>query len=321
MIDLSDQGHVADEEIPRHLFKFGLIGLNEIIGNKGGIPGGSIIQIIANQKCGKTTLALDLIANAQKEGNLKEIEVKISKKETRKVNALYVDFERSFDKDYAQILGVDTSKLYILKCDYAEESFKITEQFLIEGIQIVVLDSIGMLIPKSEEDKTAEDNEKMAASANLLTRNLKRLIPLADHADALVVLINQYRAELSTFSKTNKKPAGGYFVGYASKLILELARVKNDLEQAEAKVEVFIAKTKFGAEGQKMHFFLEYGKGPDYLEHVLTIAIKYGIIKEATGKRLSYKDLNAHGIEQAKERFPVTEIQNAVMEIVKKKEY
>src|SRR6185503_7223772 len=133
----------ADEPKERHYFPSGILALNYIMADNGGrgIPGGSLVQLIGEPKSGKSTLSLDFIAQAQRSG-IKEVKL-----EDRSVNALYLDFEHSFDPLYAELLGVDLTKLLVITPFYAEEGFDLAEAFVMKGIQVVVVDSMGMLIP------------------------------------------------------------------------------------------------------------------------------------------------------------------------------
>jgi recombination protein RecA len=119
--DYKDSIRIASTEVTHHRFETGLIGLNAALGIDGYIPGGSIIQLIGEPKHGKSTLSLDMIATAQRSG-IKDIEIQDGKN-TRAVNALYLDFEHSFDPVYAKYIGVDTDKLLVVEARYGEEAF------------------------------------------------------------------------------------------------------------------------------------------------------------------------------------------------------
>lgn len=302
----------ADTVKERHYFPSGILALNSIVANNGGkgIPGGTIIELLGDPKHGKTTLSLDYIAQAQKTG-LKEIEVP-NGKTTRFINTVILDFEHSFDPSYATKLGVDVTKVYIVSTLYAEDGFEIALQFLLGGLQLLVIDSVGMLVSRSEEDKTQQDNEKIGSEAKALTRFIKSANALADTADALIIIINQYRANLSPMARSDKKPFGARILQYAAKVIIKVTRIKNVTGRSE--VEVFIEKTKYGPEGLKAHFDLVFGEGPDYKNHILTLAKEYGIVAGTTW--LSYKDMKAQGIQQAADMFPIEDIAEQVKKVL-----
>jgi recombination protein RecA len=302
--DHKDSIRVGSAHVKHHKFTTGLLGLNAAVGVDGYIPGGSIIQLIGEPKHGKSTLATDIVAQAQQSG-IKEVEIPDGKA-TRSINALWLDFEHSFDPEYAAILGVDLEKLLILEPRYGEEGFDIVEAFLSEGLQLVVVDSVPMFEPKSEQDKTfADDPEKMSSNANPLTRILRRMLHLVSAADALMILINQYRANISQMSRKEKKPYGARAIQYVARVTIELVRVKN--EDTRAHVIATVEKTKLGPEGKQVPFQLEFGKGINYTQHIFELATTAGIIEKG-GAWYYYKDMQAHGEAKAMEIFPIDEI-------------
>jgi recombination protein RecA len=294
----------ADTPQERIYFKSGVLALNSIIANNNGrgIPGGTIMQLLGKPKNGKSTLSLDYIAQAQQLG-LNEVEVPDGKT-TRMVNTLILDFEHSFDATYAAMIGVDVSKVYIVKTLYAEDGFEIALQFLLAGIQLVVVDSVGALIAKSEEDKAQTDNEKVGSEAKALGRFIKAANALSDLSNALVIVINQYRANLSPMARSDTKPYGGHLLQYLSKVIVKVTRIKNVADRTT--VEAYVEKTKFGPEGMKAEFDIVFGAGVDYAGHILTLAKEYGIVTGTTW--LYYGDLKAQGMEAAKKLFPLDDI-------------
>lgn len=300
----------ADQPRERYHFRSGILALNYIIANNGGlgIPGGTIVQLLGEAKHGKSTLSLDFIAQAQKTA-LKEVQIPIGKV-VRTINAAILDFEHSFDPVYAESLGVDITKLLVLTPVYAEDGFNIAEALLEEGLQVLVIDSVGMLVSASEEDKGYDDNEKIGSEAKVLGRFLKRANALADVGNALIIVINHYRANLSPMARSDKKPYGARILQYAVKATIKVTRVSTKGDRAE--VEAFIEKTKFGPEGLKASFNIVFGKGIDYAQHILTLAIGYGII-EKRGAWYYYRDYKAQGMDQATEIMPIDIIQQDIV--------
>lgn len=296
---------LGSEEKEHHYFPTGIIALNKAIGDIRGIRGGTILQLIGQPGHGKSTLSLDFIAQAQ-QTNIKEIALPSGKT----INTIYADFERTFDKTYAQALGVDIDKVLVIKTPFAEQTFNIIEELMAAGIQMVVVDSIPMIIPKSEEDKGFEDNEKMAAAASILGRFAKRAIQLADNADALVILINQYRANLSPMAHTDKKPYGAWSIRHAIRVNIELTKIKTEADRI--KIKAFVEKTKLGATGKVVEYDMINGEGPDYTGHILTLGIDYGIVTKK-GAWFVYKDLKAQGLNNAGSLFPIAEIKGLVL--------
>lgn len=266
-----------------------LLSLNLAIGTIKGIQGGNIVQFIADAKAGKTTLALDIISCAQKMNRL----------------CSFLDFERTYSPAYASALGVDNDKLLLIKAPYAETGLEIAEQLLNSGVQVLVIDSVPAAVPGSEEDKTMTLVEKMASSAGLWTRFLKRIIPIADDTDAIVILINQHRANLSQFARTDKKPYGARFIQYASSLTLQLERTKN--EKGKSDVSITITKNKQAPEGNKTDVVLQHGRGFRADLDVIKLAIAEGII-EQKGSWFTYKDIKVQGDDNAALKLPIDEL-------------
>ena len=304
--EYDDYLYLGDEDHSnRARFPSGLLYLNQAVGDMRGFTSG-IVQILGAEATGKTTLSFDIIAHSQKTG-VKEIELPSG----RKINTLFLDFERSFDKQYAETCGVDTSKVLVIKTPFAEQTFDLTEQLLIEGIQLIVIDSIAMIIPASEADKSFEENTKVASEAQPIGRFLKRVNQLADDADALVLMINQYRSNISPMARTDKKPYGAWIVKHVIKLTIELARVKREDDRMH--IEAYVAKNKMGAIGKKVCYEIAHGKGIDLMQNIFLLAVDYGIIEQTGKGRYSYGDLKAHGESKALETFPMDEIKQKVI--------
>jgi recombination protein RecA len=300
----------ADEETNPHYFPFGILSLNHIIAdnNGKGIEGGSIVQLLAENKRGKSTLALDLLAQAQRT-NLTTLDIN-----GRKINAAVLNFEQSYDRHYAARIGVDNSKVWLIDDLYAEDAFNIAESLITNGLQFLLIDSVAMAVPQSESDKTLDESSKVAAEASIIGRFLKRInVILTDQQ--LVVLVNQYRANMSAMSRSDRKPYGAKIIQYVVKLTIELERIKN--EDNRTTVQALVSKTKFGAEGRKITFDIEFGKGIDYNGHTLDLALQFGIV-ERKAAWYYYGELKANGAENAKENFPMDEIKKQVINYMEK---
>lgn len=279
-------------------FPFSLLSLNLAVGDIRGVRSGRIMQLIGNPSSGKSTLALDLIANAQKAG----------------IKCAYVDFERTFDPEYSKTLGVNLETLQMVKPDYAEQGLEITELLIKEAnVQLVVIDSIPAAVPSVESEKGYDDAEKMAVAASYITRFCRRVIPIVDNYNALIVILNQYRANISTLARSESKPYGPRALGYASSLIVELVRVKN--EDVKTIVQAKATKNKMAPERKMAEFTLVYGEGPDYKNDIIVLAEQYGIVTKR-GAWYVYEDLKVQGVDLAKKQFPVDEIRAKILEEV-----
>jgi recombination protein RecA len=272
--------------------------LNLAVGDIRGIKAGRIVQLIGNPSSGKSTLALDLIANAQRQG----------------LQCAYVDFERTFDAGYSETLGVNLDSLRMVKPDFAEQGLEITELLVKEGnIQLVVIDSIPAAVPSSESEKGYNDAEKMAVAAGYITRFCRRVVPIVDNYNAIVLILNQYRANISTLARSESKPYGPRALGYASSLIIELTRVKN--EELKTIVQARVTKNKLAPERKMSEFTLVYGTGPEVAVDLLTLAEQYGIVIKR-GAWYVYGESKAQGIDNAKNLFPLEEIKAKLLEEV-----
>lgn len=282
-------------KVPDEWFVFSLLSLNLLVGGKG-LRGGRIVQFLGNKSSGKSTLSLDIIKNAQQAG---------------KVCAI-IDFERTYDPEYARFLGLNTDDIILVKPDTAETGLDIAEQLIDSGVSVVVIDSIAAPITKSEKEKDLNDNEKMAASAGLITRFLKRMIPKLDNSGALLILINQNRANISSMSRKETKPFGAQAIQYLSSVTMELSRIKNG--EDESIVQVMTEKNKQGGiERRKAEITMEYGKGFDIPGDIIALAIEQDLINKR-GTWLYYgSEYKAQGFEQAKTLFPIESIRERLM--------
>lgn len=308
--DYKDYLHFADQDISPHYFPFGIVALNYAISEDAkGISGGAIIQLLAENKRGKTTLGLDLLSHAQ-QTSLQEIDIN-----GRKINAAIIDFENTYDKRYAAKLGVDNSKVLVIRGIYAEQAFNIAETLMMDGLQFLLIDSVAMAVPASENDKAFDESAKVAAEAGTISRFLKRVNTIINETQ-LVVLINQYRANMSPMARSDKKAYGARVIQYVVKLTIELERIKNEADRAT--VQALISKNKLGGkEGQKVTFDIVYGSGIDYAGHTLDLALQFGIV-ERKGAWYVYGSEKAQGADNAKETFPMKEIEKKVKDYMEK---
>lgn len=288
----------------KHYFPIGVTALHYITSPNGGIPGGSIIQLLGENGHGKSTLAMDLLANAQRSG-LKEVVIN-----EQSYNAVVLDFERSFDEDYAELFGVDVDKVYVVRTRFAEDSFNVAETALLQGIQFFLVDSIGMLVAKEEADKDHNDPEKLAAEAKALGRFIKHANAYMD-GKTLIVVINQYRANIAKIGHApDKKGYGAKIMQYANKLTWELRRVKQ--EDDRDYIEIFVAKNKLGGKkGVKAEFQILSTEGIDYAQHIFDLAIEFDIVKQK-GAWYYYDDIKVQGSEKAKKELPMDIIKDKV---------
>ena len=290
----------GEDELARTIVYYptSLLSLNVAIGDIRGIRGGRIVQLIADAGTGKTSLALDIVANAQKSNHA----------------CAMLDAERTYDPVYGAALGIDNSNFSIIKAPYAETGLEIVEYLIRDaGIKVVVIDSIPACLPKSEEEKDMNANEKMAASAGLWTRFCKRIVgPLADN-DALLILINQWRSNLSPMARTDKKAYGAKQIEYSSGLTLQLQRVKT--EQDNYRVSITVSKNKQGPLGNKTDVTLTHGIGFRADIDLIEVAVEHGIVdKSGAWFYFDNKTYKGQGIENACKNLPLDTIRAALIE-------
>lgn len=318
LAEFDDYFDFADEVQEHQTYPSSILGLNYALNNMQGIPGGTIMQIVGDTGTGKTTLALDFLANAQKRG-IKELEITNGKKGVRTINAAFIDFERTFDANYASLIGVDVSKVLLITSKWGEQAFALLEALLDEGLQFAIVDSIPMFIPQSEEDKSVTENEKMASRAGVLSRVLPRLINLVAEADALVIILNQFRAELNQMTRRTKKPFGARVMQYISKLTLELARIEN--KDGKMQIKAIVEKSKINSvAGRSVEYQIVHTQGINVNQHILELALQFGIVDKA-GAWYYYPDrvaptVRAQGEDKALETMPFDEIKEKVMKVL-----
>lgn len=286
----------ADIVKERTYIPIGPLSLNLAIGDARGVQTGRIVQIFGKESSGKSTLSLDTIAQCQR-ANAFQI--------------LYVDFERSFDHEYAEACGVNLNTLLIAKPDTTETGFDIIEAAAKSGdIKLIVVDSIAATKPSSENDKDYSDNPKMASVGGLLTRFVNRIVPILDDDDVLLILLNQMRANFSTMSQEKEIPYGGLALQYNSSVKLLVQKIKT--EDKRQTTQVIVRKNKVSTPQGRTEFFIDYGAGINHRADILHLAESYEIITRK-GAWYSFGDLRAQGLDNACEVFPVDDIRQILL--------
>ena len=295
--DLDRYIRSATFEPERHFIPSSLPTIQTLIDNKQGFQSGRFLELVGDYSTGKTTLALDLLANAQRLGH----------------KCAYADVERTFDRRYADVLGVDTSALDMIYADTAENNLAVVETLARRGYGLIVIDSIPALVPSLVvEDDPTEGSvkdidytkpKKMAALGTLLTDWVRRMVPIIDYHNTLVICINQYRANFSTMSRQNKKPYGPWIYNHALTWRLELARIEN--EEDTATVQCKVSKNKLGKERGIGKYQIVYGAGLNVKEDILRNAVQANIVTRK-GAWYYHKDISAQGEQKAFSAFDFT---------------
>lgn len=290
---------VASEDRPRSYISLGPLSLNLAVGNPKGVKAGRIVQIVGKFSSGKSTLALDIIAQYQRQ---------------YEAPAIYVDFERSFDADYASSAGVDVDRLHIVTADSTEDGFNIIEALVKTGeIRLIVVDSIAAAKSSSEDGKEYDDNARMASSAGAITRFCNRIVPLLDNYDTLLVVLNQLRANFSTLSPEKEIPFGSKSLQHAVSITIQTVALHTTDQETE--VQATIKKNKVGAPRRVAKYFIRYGHGIDHAQDIVNLGIERGIVQKA-GAWFSYEGKKAQGMTRACDEFPVDEIKERILNAI-----
>lgn len=253
----------------------------------GGIPKGKIIEIFGPESSGKTTLALHVIAEAQKRGGI----------------AVFIDAEHALDPKYAQKIGVDLDNLYISQPDYGEQALEIAESLLRSGaVDVIVIDSVAALVPKDElEGEIGEAH--VGKQARLMAQALRKLKSLAHNANAAVIFINQLREKIGVMFGNPETTPGGRALKFFADMRLDVRRIGDAKEgdsRIGSRVRVKVVKNKLAPPFREAEFDMIYGEGICKLCDLIDTASELGVIKKS-GAWYSYGEIRlGQGRDQAK---------------------
>ncbi len=265
----------------------GSISLDAALGI-GGIPRGRVIEIYGSESSGKTTLALHMIAEAQKLGGV----------------AVFIDAEHALDPVYAKKLGVDIDNLYISQPDTGEQALEIAETLVRSGgIDIIVIDSVAALVPKAEIEGEMGDSH-MGLQARLMSQALRKLTSVLSKSNTAAVFINQVRYKIGVMFGNPMTTPGGLALKFHSSVRLEVKRIgtikKGDVAVGNS-VLVKVVKNKVAPPFKEAHFDMMYNQGISKYGEVLMLGTNFGLI-EKLGTWYSYKgDKMGQGKDNAME--------------------
>jgi recombination protein RecA len=253
----------------------------------GGVPRGRVVEIFGPEASGKTTMALHILAEAQKKGGV----------------AAFVDAEHAMDASYAKVLGVDLDNLLLSQPDTGEQALEITETLVRSGaVDVIVVDSVAALVPRAEiEGEMGESH--MGLQARLMSQALRKLTGTISKSKACVIFVNQTRMKIGVMFGNPETTTGGLALKFYSSIRLDIRRISNIKEGDEVKGSrnrVRVVKNKVAPPFKEAQFDIIYGKGISRPGELIDLGTQINLV-EKSGAWYSYKgERMGQGRENAK---------------------
>jgi recombination protein RecA len=273
--------------VPISVISTGSISFDAALG-VGGVPRGRVIEIFGPESSGKTTIALQVIAEAQKQGGM----------------AAFVDAEHALDPIYARKLGVDVDNLLVSQPDYGEQALEIAEALVRSGaIDVLVVDSVAALVPKAELDGEMGDSH-VGLQARLMSQALRKLTGIVSKSRTSLIFINQIREKIGVMFGNPETTTGGRALKFYSSVRIDIRRIgaikEGDIVVGN-RTKVKIVKNKTAAPFREAEFDIIYGEGISHEGDLIDLAVNLNLV-EKSGSWFSYKtDRIGQGRENAKQ--------------------
>ena len=284
IMKLGDVRHVDVSVIPTGSFS------TDLALGVGGLPRGRVVEIFGPEGSGKTTLALNVVAQAQKQGG----------------KAAYIDAEHALDPEYAAKLGVKINDLLISQPDNGEEALNILESLVrSEIISVVVVDSVAALTPKAEIEGDM-GQQHMGRQARMMSQALRKLTAFASRKQTMIIFINQIRMKIGIMFGNPETTPGGLALKFASSVRLDvrrIAQVKKGEDVVGSRVKIKVVKNKVAPPFKLAEFDIMYGKGIAYEADVLNTGLKYGIVSKSGATYSFNGEKIAVGLEKTCEKL------------------
>jgi recombination protein RecA len=279
---LGEHGHVGVSAIPT-----GALALDLALGI-GGLPRGRVVEIFGPESSGKSTLAMHVVAEAQRNGGV----------------CAYIDAEHAMDPVYAEAIGVNVDDLYISQPDTGEQALEIADMLIRSGaLDVIVIDSVAALVPRAEIEGEMGDAH-MGLQARLMSQALRKLTANLNKSRTICVFINQLREKIGVMFGSPETTPGGRALKFYSSVRLDIRRIESIKEGAEIignRTRVKVVKNKCSAPFRQAEFDIMYGKGISREGSLLDVGVDLGIVKKS-GAWFTYEgEQLGQGRENAKQ--------------------
>ena len=254
----------------------------------GGMPRGRIIEIFGPESSGKTTLALHMVAQAQKKGGI----------------AAFVDVEHALDPEYGKRIGVKVDDLLISQPDSGEQALQIVEALIkSQSVDVVVVDSVAALTPQAEIEGEIGD-QHIGLQARLMSQAMRKLSSVIAKTNSIVIFINQIRMKIGIMFGNPETTPGGKALKFYSSVRIDLrhiAQIKKGDEVIGSRIKAKVVKNKVAPPFKIAEFDIMYNEGISYLADVINIGLKYGIVKKSAASYSYGEQKLGNGLEKAKQ--------------------